>query len=294
MAERFRLALLCWLLPAALGAQVRAVASFDRAQVEAGDTAVLRVQVAGVQAAPQRVSLGAWLPTVPADHLRTRSAWRRTGEYWVQTISLLLLDTGRLTLPPVLVHLQVGEPVPTNPVEIAVVAPAVPADIGAMAPLRDIRRHPAAWYDDYWPAALPVLAAGLLALWWWRRRRRARPVPSPAPAPEMPRPSARDLALQQLDALAQQKPWTSPEGVLEYYAALSWIVREFLQAQYGFPALEMTTAEIAQTLKRTAAPWADEAQRLLQQADWVKFANAHPKSRAHEHWLDVARRLCSY
>lgn len=288
----FLLVLSSSLMPLAVAAQIRAVASFDRASVEAGDTAVLRIQVAGVQAAPQRVNVAVWLPALSADDVRPPSPWRRAGEYWVQTMAVVLLDTGRLTLPPLPVLLQVGEPVLTNPLEITVTAPRVPAEVNAMAPIRDIRRRPTMWYD-YWPAAAAAAAAIAIAVWWWQKRRRRLTPPPPAP-PEPPRPSAKDIAQQKLDAIAREQPWTQPHRVGEYYAALSWVVREFLENEYGFPALEQTTAEIARHLGKTPfpAPLRPDAQRLLEQADWVKFADAQPEARQHEQWLQTARRIC--
>lgn len=288
--------LLLWLLsslmPLTATAQVHAVASFDRASAEAGDTAVLRVQVAGVQAAPQRINVAVWLPTLSADDIRPPSPWRRTGEYWVQTMTVVLLDTGRLTLPPLPVLLQVGEPVLTNPLEITVTAPSAPADVNAMAPIRDIRRRPTMWYD-YWPAAATAAAAIAIAIWWWQKRRR-RPTPPPLAPPEPPRPSAKDIAQQKLDTIAREQPWTQPNRVGEYYAALSWVVREFLENEYGFPALEQTTAEIIRHLGKTPfpAPLRPDVQRLLEQADWVKFADAQPEARQHEKWLQMARHIC--
>ncbi len=292
MVNALRALAICWLLPAALTAQVRAVASFDRSTLEAGDTAVLRVQVFGVRAAPQRVQMAAWMPTVPADNLRYRSAWRRSGEAWVQTITLTLLDTGRLLLPPLPVLLQVGEPVLTNALEITVRPPRVPADISAMAPIRDIRRQPVAWYD-YWPAMLAAALVVVAVVWWVLRQRSAPPVPVPLPSP--PSPSAQQVALEQLEALAREKPWMVRERLSEYYASLSWVVREYLQAQYAFDALEMTTADIGRHLKTTPMPAEvqREALHLLQQADWAKFAEVYPKADQHEGWLEVARRVCN-
>jgi len=278
--------------PLALAAQMRAIAAVDRHKVEAGDTVVVRVQVAGVQAPPQHVRLNDWLSAIPADNLRMRSPWRRSGEYWVQTFSMVLLDTGQLKLPSLSVLPQVGEPIPTNPLEIEVVASPVPADIGAMAPIRDIRRQSDSAHP-YWLAAFfsVVLGAAIVAI-WLRKRRRASAVP-PLPPSEPPL-SARDIALQKLDALAHSRPWTTPEQIGRYYAELSWIIREFLAGQYRVAALEQTTREIARHLHQTSLSPAAQAQveQLLQQADWVKFAYAYPDEEQHEYWLAAARQIC--
>ncbi len=288
-------ALLLWTLgsgiPLMLAAQVRALASFDRSSVEAGDTAVLRVQVSGVQAAPQRVNMAVWLPALAADDIRPPSPWRRIGEYWVQTMAIVLLDTGCLTFPPLPVVLQVGDPVLTNPLAITVTAPHAPANLEAMAPIRDIYRQPTPLWYDYWPAAAILALAA--AFWLWRERRKRTSPPSPAPS-QPPRPSPTAIALQKLETLAREKPWTQSQRIGEYYAALSWIVREFLEQEYKIPALEQTTAEIACNLEKTSfpEPLRPDVQRLLQQADWVKFADAQPPEKYHEQWLHTARRIC--
>ncbi|MCS6930424.1 MAG: hypothetical protein NZM43_13125 [Saprospiraceae bacterium] len=272
-------------------AQVRAVASFDRTNAEAGDTVVLRIQVAGLQVPPQRVDLSAWLQVLSADDIRPLSSWRRIGEYWVQTMAIVLLDTGRIVLPPLAVLLHVGNAVLTNSMEIRVVAPDVPADLNAMAPIRDIRRQSRGGYA-YWLAIAAALT--LATLWWVWRKYRQRSTRVLTALPEQPRPSPCDIAQQKLTVLAEQKPWMQPDRIEMYYTDLSWIVREFLEGQYGFLALEQTTAEIAQNLSQTGLPehLRLDAQRLLERADWVKFAQGRPATEEHERWLQTAKRIC--
>ncbi len=295
MGKRLLFTCTCALLTtAALTAQeIRAVASFDRSRAEAGDTVMLRVQVAGIRSAPQRVQVAAWMPTIPAEHFRMRSPWRRSGESWVQDLSLLFLDTGHFRLPSLPVLLQVGDPVMTNPLDIAVTAPAVPTDTSAMAPLREVRPPEATSSVLWWAIAGGAALAVAIAL-VWRRWRQKRPAPAPA-SPPPPLPSAHDIARERLERLARQKPWKLPHRVIEYYAELSWIVREYLGAQYQFPALELTTDQICRHLSASLLPPDQQAevQRLLQQADWVKFAHALPKADQHERWLATAQRICS-
>lgn len=83
------------------------------------------------------------------------------------------------------------------------------------------------------------------------------------------------------------------EQLLAYYAALSLIIREYLEARYRIPALESTTREIAALLKNTGFP--DEQQAaldfLLQQTDLVKYAEMQPPRTFHEQALEKARQL---
>ena len=272
-------------------AQVKAAAALDRARVEAGDTLTLRVLVSGVRAAPKRVNFAAWQSQIPADNILARSDWSLSGGQWVQRFTLLVLDSATLQLPPLTVHLHLGDTLRTNPLLLTATAPPASSDVRDLDPLRDIRREPVQWYD-YWAwGLLGLCLLGALA-WYWHRRRRAIPVPQAVPLVPPP-PSAREVALQKLAALEQGKGWLKADKILEHYAAVSLIVREFIENQYDIPALESTTREIGVLLKTTNFP---DAQRpaldfLLQQADLVKYAEIQPQKKVHEQVLAKAREV---
>lgn len=286
--------MLAWLLlalPGSAAAQIKATAALDRVRVEAGDTFALRVLVSGIRTAPQRVNFAAWQSQIPADNILARSEWSRSGEQWVQRFTLLTLDSATLQLPPLTVHLHLGDTLRTNPLELTVTAPPASSEVRDLDPIRDIRREPEQWHD-YWPWAAAVLAALALFGWYWRRRRQAQPVPVAVPLAPPP-PSAREMALQKLADLEREKPWLKPDSVLNYYATVSLIVREFLENQYDVPALESTTREIGALLKTTNFPTAQRPALdfLLGQADLVKFAETLPPKNVHEQVLEKARAV---
>lgn len=271
-------------------AQITANASFDRTAVATGDTFTLRVLVSGARVAPSRVSFASWLQQVPTENILSRSAWTRSGAKWVQQFTLIHFDTAALVLPPLTVQLHLNDTIRTNPLQLTVTAPAASASLADMEDIREIYREPVMWYD-HWPWAVGVLLLLVLLRWWLPRTRRAKPVPQPVPL-EIPPPPAHEQALQQLEDLRREKPWASG-GLLEYYARLSLIVRGYLEARYGIPALESTTREIKTMLKKTAFP---DAQRstlefLLQQADLVKYAEMEPPEQYHEQALAKAVKL---
>ncbi|MBK6933211.1 MAG: hypothetical protein IPH12_21015 [Saprospirales bacterium] len=278
------------LAPAAGRAQVRAGAAFDPARVEAGDTFALRVLVSGVQAAPRRVSFAAWHKQLPAANMLDRSEWTRSGAQWVQRFTLIAFDSIGPALPPLTVQLHLGDTVQTNAVELLVTPQRASSELSDMDDIRDIRREPAMWFD-YWPWGLGgLLVLALLVRYLRRKRWRRQPVP--APVPLAPPPPARETALQKLAALEREKPWKQGR-LLEYYAVLSLIVREYLEGHYRIPALESTTREITGQLKNTDFPDTQKPalEFLLQQADLVKFAEMHPPETAHELALENARHL---
>ncbi|MEQ1747252.1 MAG: hypothetical protein ABMA02_17610 [Saprospiraceae bacterium] len=282
-------------LPGRFFAQAKATAALDPARVGVGDTFALRVLVAGVHAAPKRVVFSAWQNRIPAENILSQSVWQRSGGHWVQRFSLIALDTAALLLPPLTVYLHLGDTMQTNPVQLTVTATTASSDLRDLDGIRDIRREPVLWYD-YWPwaaGALVVLMA--LSRLFWRKPKPKRAQPDqPVAQPSMPPPSAREIALEKLAKLEKEKPWLAGR-LLEYYAALSMIVREYIEHQYSVPAMESTTREIADLLKNTDFP---REQRpaldfLLQQTDLVKFAEMVPSGDYHLQALDKAKQLVS-
>jgi len=284
------LAIAAW--PNIASGQVRANAAFDPARVVVGDTFVLRVLVSGTTVTPQRVNFAAWQQVIPADNILSRSTWQHSGDKWVQRFSLIALDTTTSLLPPLTVYLHLGDTVRTNPIQLTVAATTTSSDLHDLETIRDIRREPTRWYD-YWPWAAGV-AALLLGLYRLiRRKSRTKPVVVQAAAEPAPPPlSAREIALQKLEHLEREKPWQKGR-LLEYYAALSMIIREYLEHQYGIPAMESTTVEIAALLKNTNFP---DVQRpvldvFLQKSDLVKFADTTPATDYHVQALAKAKQF---
>ena len=274
-----------------LSAQVKATASFDRPRVEAGDTFSLRVLVAGARVAPKRVSFAAWQKFIPSENVLSRSEWSRSGAQWVKHFTLIAFDSATLALPPLTVQLHLNDTVQTNPLQLLVRAPRASAELSDMAEVRDIRREPTFWYDS-WPWLLGAALALAFLGWYFRRNsRRDRLVPIAIPLAPPPL-SAQEIALQKLAALEQEKPWLKGP-LLNYYASLSLIVREYLEGRYGILALESTTREIAQLLKKTDFPIAQKPalDQLLRQADLVKYAEMEPPQSAHEQALGKAKEL---
>ncbi len=278
-------------LPDTAAGQVRANAAFDPERVEVGDTFALRVLVSGTTVTPQRVNFAAWQRVFPPDNILARSNWQHSGNKWVQHFSLIALDTASLLLPPLTVHLHLGDTVPTNPVRLTVAATTTSSDVRDLETIRDIRREPTHWYD-YWPWAAAAFVVLLVVYRLLRRRKKPqRPAPIPV-APERAPLSPKEIAWQKLEALEREKPWQKGR-LLEYYAALSMIVREFLEHRYGIPAMESTTGEIAALLKNTDFPDMHKAALdvLLQKSDLVKFADTVPAGDYHVQALSKAKQL---
>lgn len=119
---------------------------------------------------------------------------------------------------------------------------------------------------------LLLVAAGIYAYLRWKQK---KPL---FPFMEKPAEPAHVIAFRELEKLKAAKLWQQG-NFKEYYSRLTDIVRAYIEARFGVPAMESTTPEIYQTLLALdTIPKAltDELHQMLQLADLVKFAKAEP------------------
>jgi len=187
-------------------------------------------------------------------------------------IAIQPFEEGEYELPPLFVQ-RIGadgtvdtlrfEPrkiqVFTMPVDTATF---VPHDIRPQAGYPLTVREVLPWLLGFW--CLALLIVGLVA--WLRSRRRA------AEGPAFREP-AHITALRKLDKWRGDKYW-APEKQKLFYSGVTDALREYIVARYGVGAMEMTTAEIFQDLRKTDIPadLYEEMKTLFERADFVKFA----------------------
>ena len=133
---------------------------------------------------------------------------------------------------------------------------------------------------------LALLAGALLLLMWYLAKRGKRITDLFKPAPPLP---AHIVALAALDALHGEKLWQSGEYKL-YYSTLSDILRTYLAGRFEVGAMEMTTDEIAASLREVDIEQKQKMNLLgvLRDADLVKFAKATPEAEENEGVFDKA------
>ncbi|MFT3917791.1 MAG: hypothetical protein QM704_28015 [Anaeromyxobacteraceae bacterium] len=137
-------------------------------------------------------------------------------------------------------------------------------DLSPPAPLM-VRSLRLVWWTL---GALGALAVALLAWRAWRRRAvRAAEPPPPVPPHER---LARRLAALEGDRLGERG------HAREHFYRLSEMVREYLGALLGVPALDLTTEELLERTRDAGDPRLDPAdlRPFLEDVDLVKFARA--------------------
>jgi hypothetical protein len=181
-------------------------------------------------------------------------------------------ESGECVTEPIAVHVESNLPEPA-PDDGGEPQEPEPADLKpAMTPPRD-------WRPLIVAAVVAALAAAL-GFWLFRRLRARQPGEAPPPpAKRIPLRPAWETALEELDRIAAADH-VGRGAVALQYVEVTACLRRYLEERYGVPALELTTSELNEALRRTPlrTELAARALSLLREADLVKFAKAEPSS----------------
>ena len=273
-------------------------ARVDKKEGTVGDVFRLTVTAVGPAGVPPNLPAVAKLDLAPFDILSTDPTVEEKDlgngrRQWSFHLDVAAYETGELTIPPIPVtYIGQGGRVGTRrtdrvPVKIASLIANEPD-----AALKDLDAPVVVVEQDL---TLAYVAGGLLAAllgglvaWHIRRRWRARVPFRPAPPP---RP-AHEVALSKLDRLATQG-LADGADVQAFFFELSEVVREYLGARFGFPALEMTTEELVAELEKRAPRGLvlGETEGWLAGCDLVKFAKLAPSTSQARGALEHAIRM---
>ena len=109
---------------------------------------------------------------------------------------------------------------------------------------------------------------------------------------ERPKEPAHIVALRELDKYRGKDMW-APQKQKAFYSGITDALREYMSERYGVGAMEMTTAEIFEDMKRTDAPaeLLTQVKQLFELADFVKFAKFVASDQENADALPVAVRF---
>ena len=121
---------------------------------------------------------------------------------------------------------------------------------------------------------LGVLILVILAIYIYKRKKQNKPIFS---LPQKPKLPAHIIAIQKLDLLKDKKLWQSG-AIKEFYSELTNIIREYIEGNMHFGAMEMISDDIISELVQHKIDEAllSETRDVLQTADLVKFAKVKP------------------
>lgn len=260
--------------------------AYDSSAVETGEPFRVYLRVTPVAVHPVATDLSPWLERIPQENLLAQTPWERQGQEWGQSLTLIFFEAGEIDLPPLPIVLLQGDTLWTGPVRLSVFSTPTPDEEAAWKDIKNLWPTPAQWWERWrW---LVVAGVGLLitgVVVYWLLSRQPRVVRKQVRSPHT-------WALEQLGALEQRRLWARGE-VKAYYTELSRIMREYLEQQYGFPALESSTEEVLHYCHKHALPsqLLPALEELLRWCDLVKFARAVPPEYYHAQAMREARRI---
>lgn len=269
-------------------AQVEGAVSvvYDSSAIETGEPFRIYLRVTPVAVYPVATDLLPWLERIPQENLLAQTPWERHGQEWGQSLTLIFFEAGEVDLPPLPVVSLQGDTLWAGPVRLSVFPTPTPNEETAWRDIKTLWLTPAHWWERWrW---LMVFGVGLLitgVVVYWLLSRRPRVFREQVRSPHT-------WVLEQLGALEQRRLWARGE-VKAYYTALSRVMREYLEQQYGFPALESSTDEVLRHCSKHALPpqLLPALEELLRWCDLVKFARATPPEYYHAQAMREARRI---
>lgn len=196
-------------------------------------------------------------------------------------IPVQIFDSGKYVLPAFL-YVTGADTLRSNSVTISVNPVKVTAD-AEISPDSGVLPAPAtAWqkFTDkipdfiyyYWWLLLLLVAAIVAGVMIFRKYRKTGVLIKPKPAP-----SPYQVAIAALQSLKSRKLWENGQE-REYFTELTDILRNYLFGRFGINAMEMTSAQILDTLssQKDISSQKDYVRRILNVADFVKFAKMRP------------------
>lgn len=180
----------------------------------------------------------------------------------------------------------------TGPLEVQV--NTVPVD--TTKPFRPIKQVRSVPFNllAYWPymaGGLVVIALIIAYLLFFRKRKRA----GGEGPPEIPLDPPYEEAVKSLKTLEKEQLWQH-EQVKVYYTRLTDILRRYIERQFGVYAMEQTTEELLDSVKRVTRLNQQQSnlKYILQTADLAKFAKVQPLPEAHEASLKKAYEVLEW
>ena len=147
-------------------------------------------------------------------------------------------------------------------------------DIHDIKPVEDVPFNLLDWLPDYWWAWLLALLLIISTIWAYNKYYKKGINPLKPSRKRLPPYEEAMLNLQNLKAA---QLWQQGQEK-EYFTGLTDILRVYIDRRFDINAVEMTSSQIIDTLKRNEETKAvnEQLEMILEVADIVKFANARP------------------
>ena len=136
-----------------------------------------------------------------------------------------------------------------------------------------------------------VILGFVAALLWHFLQKRRQPRATPVSG-ENDTPLAHEVAYEKLAAI-EASDWLKRGDLETYHTQIAYVLRQYIDARYEIPALELTTTGLLQAMLRAeiAVPYVERTRQLLTNCDMVKFATHQPELSEASARIADARRI---
>ncbi|MBQ6079911.1 MAG: cell wall anchor protein [Muribaculaceae bacterium] len=147
-------------------------------------------------------------------------------------------------------------------------------DVHDIKPVEDVPFNLLDWLPNYWWAWLLALLLIGAGIWAYRKFYKKGINPLKAVKKRLP---PYEEAMINLQRLKEAQLWQQGQEK-EYFTGLTDILRVYIDRRFHINAVEMTSTQIIETLKKNEETKAvnEQLEMILEVADIVKFANARP------------------
>ena len=211
------------------------------------------------------------------------------------TVKFTVWELCILGIPGPTVTFSNGSEITLNPRYIFVKDPLM-RDVQGLSPSLDILREQVTWLDlvkEHWLLISSILLFLLLvplAVWFSRRKPKEKSIDiieeEPEPIPVIP---PHIIAMEKLEKLKRSRVWETDEDK-HFVSGLTDIIREYIENRFGVLALEMTSQEINDAMRKEVltTEQLSQLQQTLNVSDMIKFAKAKADSNLYEKFVDDA------
>lgn len=195
----------------------------------------------------------------------------------IKKYGLTQFDSGKYTIPRVTVLIN-NKPFFTDSLRVEVSNVAVDTLRQKMYDIKPIAEVPSnkSWI---WKLLLALAVIGLIAaaVYWYLKKRQTKKIE------ESVYKTPIEKATSLLNSLEKKQLWQKGE-VKAYYSELTDIARTYIEEAIEIPAMESTTSELIEGLRKASMKkkmaltqeTIENLERVLKQADLVKFAKSKP------------------
>ncbi len=199
-------------------------------------------------------------------------------------------DSTQVTIPEIPIKYYVGnetEPSVIYTNEVTINVSTLPVD--TQKDIQDVKA-PLRIQFDWWLIliiALVLLLLAAAAYYFYRKYKKKKSGAEKVVKRIIVSPHKE--ALKKLYELQDKKLWQ--QGMIkEYHSEITGIIREYFEKRFGFNALEQTSTEIIDELRKIneAGAILDDVRNFLDNADLVKFAKFEPMPSVNEQMMNQA------